>query len=76
MSKAPPVSKNNPSDILLALLVEVGGLAIVTAVAGISDGMANIMLITIIGIAMLWAFTHTAEMNALVNVLGNIEKAG
>lgn len=69
-------SKSNPSDILLALVVEVGGLAIVTAVAGISDGMANIMLIMVIGIAMLWMFTHQADLNALSNLIGNIEKVG
>ena len=69
-------SKNNPSDILLALVVEIGGLAIVTAVAGISDGMANIMLITIIGIALIWMFSHPADLKALSDLVANIEKVG
>lgn len=69
-------SKASPPDVLLALLVEVGGLAIVTAVAGISDPMANIMLLFILGVALLWMVTHAAQLNGIFNMLGNIEKAG
>lgn len=62
------------SHILLAIVLEVGGLAIVTAVAGISDGMANIMLVLMIGLVLLWMVTHASEVAALQNLALNIEE--
>lgn len=67
---------NNASDVLLALLVEAGGLVIVTVVAGINDQVANLMLLFIAGIWLLWMINHTGEVTKLSTILSNIEKAG
>jgi hypothetical protein len=63
------------ADILLALFVEVGGLVVVTIVAGISDQVANLMIVFVVGIAILWAILHYSELTGLINMLNNAEKA-
>jgi hypothetical protein len=68
-------STTQTSDILLGMMIEVGGLAIIVAVAGISDGVANIMIIFVLGVGLLWAMTHTAQLSGLINALNNAEKA-
>lgn len=62
-------------DILLAMILEIGGLAIVTAVAGISDGMANLMLLLVFGIFMLWLINNTTKLSGFMNSITNVEKA-
>lgn len=66
---------NAAADALLAMLIEIGGLVVVTVVAGISDSIANLMIIFIIGIAILWAVTHYAQLSGLITALNNAEKA-
>jgi hypothetical protein len=69
------VKDKTPSDILLAVMLEVGGLAIVTAVAGISDAMENLMLVFLVGITILWLFTHAGAFQGLLNSINRAEKA-
>jgi hypothetical protein len=69
-------TKEKAADILLALLVEVGGLVVITAVAGISDEVANLMMVFVVGVGILWMIQHTAELGKLTGYLANAEKVG
>jgi hypothetical protein len=70
------ISPHAPSDVLLAMLVEAGGLALVVTIAGISDRMATMMLILVIGIWLLWGLKHASALTQINTGLNNILKVG
>lgn len=63
------------SEVLLALLVESAGLVIVVGAAGISDGIANMMLVFMVGLWLLFLIMHQSGVQTLSNSLTGIEKA-
>lgn len=65
----------NATSVLLAILVEGAGLVAVTAIAGISDQMANLMIVFVIGIFLLWLTFHSEQVSSLNNWVGRIEGA-
>lgn len=67
--------KHNPSNIILAIILETGGLAIAVAVAGISDAMANLMLLLVVGIGLLWLMNNYTAFNGTLQAISNIERA-
>jgi hypothetical protein len=68
-------AQNQSGDILLALIFEVGGLAVITAVAGLSDQVANLMVLLIFGVFLLWLMNNFDKVNGLLNSVNRIEKA-
>lgn len=72
-----PNTPSNPTarsaDIVLGLLVEAGGLVVLTVVAGISDKAANVMLILMVGVWMLWLVTNSGQVTELGNMFSRIE---
>lgn len=73
MSSNTTPSQSKAADIVLGLLVEVGGLVIITVVAGISDKAANIMLLLMVGVWALWLVTNSAQVTELGNMFSRIE---
>lgn len=63
------------SDIALAMMVELAGVIIVTLVAGISDEVANIIIVFLIGLWLLWMIKHATETGYLNNLFGRVQKA-
>lgn len=60
---------------ILALALELGGLAIVIAVAGISEGMETLMMVFVIGVALLWLLLNYSHFNGLLNSISNVERS-
>ena len=75
MATTTTANTNQASDILLALILEVGGLAIITAVAGISDQMGNLMALLVFGVFLLWLMNNTSKVSGLLNSINRVEKA-
>ena len=73
---ATSIPAHAPSDVLLALLVETGGLALIVTLAGISDSLANIMIVLMVGEWILCLVNHTGEVTTMNNMLNNILKVG
>jgi hypothetical protein len=74
-TKTASASTGQSADILLALILEIGGLGIMTAVAGISDQMANLMVLLILGVFMLWLMNNYSKLSGLMTSITNVEKA-
>jgi len=75
MATTTTANTNQAADILLALILEVGGLAIITAVAGISDQMGNLMALLVFGVFLLWLMNNTSKVSGLLNSINRVEKA-
>jgi len=75
MATTTTANTNQAADILLALILEVGGLAIITAVAGISEQMGNLMMLLVFGVFLLWLMNNTSKVSGLLNSINRVEKA-
>lgn len=62
-------------DVLLATLVEIGGLAVVVTVAGIDEDIATILLYAMMGIFLLWMVMHPSQVQGISNIFTNAQKA-
>jgi hypothetical protein len=62
----------NPTDIILALIVEMVGLGVVTVVAGISDDAGTTVVVVMFGLWLLFLINHKGVQNWLTGV----DKAG
>lgn len=62
-------------DIALAMLVELAGIVIITLVAGISDEVANIIILFLIGLWLLWMMKHVQQTGFLNQLLLRVQKA-
>jgi UPF0716 family protein affecting phage T7 exclusion len=68
------VTTDKAAETLLAMLIEVAGIVIVVTVAGISDKLANLMLVFAIGLWLLFLIMHTEDVTKFSDVLSNIER--
>lgn len=62
-------------DIALALMVELAGVIILTLAAGLSDEMAGLILVFLIGLWLLWLIKHAQVSGWLNGLFGRIQKA-
>jgi hypothetical protein len=60
-------------DVLLALLIEATGIVIVVTVAGISDSVANLMLVFAIGLWLVFLVMNAETVAGFTSKLTNIE---
>lgn len=68
-------STASKGDIALALMVELGGVLILTLIAGINDEVANIVLLFLIGLWILWLIKHATETGYLNQLFARVQKA-
>jgi hypothetical protein len=60
-------------DALLAVIVQTGGIAIVVIIAGFNDTVANLMIVFIVGLWILFLVMHPDIVGKYSNVLTNIQ---
>lgn len=68
-------SQNPATHVLIALALQAGGLVIAVTVAGIDDSVANLILIMMVGLLLLFMIMNSAKFTGIVNVLTNAETA-
>jgi len=66
-------SANPATHVLLALLLQAGGLVIVVTIAGIDDTVANMMLLMMVGLLLLFMIMNYSKFDSIVNILTNAE---
>jgi len=66
---------SSPHAAILALLVEAGVLAIVIMIAGVNDDLANLILIFMGGLLLLFIIMHSSQVSELVSNLTTKELA-
>ena len=69
-------SSANAGNIVFAIAIEAVGVGALVLIAGINDNAANIALVVMAGLFLLWMIKHESETAAFSNFLGRIEKAG
>lgn len=75
VSSPPILSSANPAThVLLALGLQVGGLVIAVTVAGIDDSVANLMLLLMVGLLLLFMIMNADKFKGIVNILTNAEQ--
>jgi len=67
-------TENPATHVLLALLVEVGGLFVVITLAGLDDSIANVMLVFMVGLLLLFMVMNASKFQDMANVVLNAEK--
>ncbi len=67
-------SHNPATHVLLALLVQTGGLVIAVTVAGIDDSIANLMILLMVGLLLLFMIMNAQAFTGITNMLTNIER--
>lgn len=75
MAAKTTTTTNQAGDILLALIFEVGGLAVITAVAGLSEQVANLMVLLVFGVFLLWLMNNFDKVNGLLNSVNRVERS-
>jgi len=67
-------SKNSSTHVLLALIVQFGGVAVATILAGLSDDVADLMIFLMIGILLLFMIMNASKFQGITNILTNAEQ--
>lgn len=62
-------------DTALALMVELAGVIILTLVAGLSDEVAGLIIVFLIGLWLLWLIKHAEVSGWLNGLFGRVQKA-
>lgn len=63
----------NAHGVLLALLVEAGGIVVVVTVAGLSDSVANLLILFSAGLWLLYLVMNADQVAGFADALTNIE---
>lgn len=66
-------SANPATHVLIALLLQAGGLVIAVTVAGIDDAVANLIIIIMVGLLLLFMIMNASKFSGMVNILTNAE---
>lgn len=61
---------------LLAVGAEILGLGVVAILAGMDDHIGNLMIITLVGLWMLWAINHVSTLQVIPNLFAGLQKMG
>lgn len=69
-----PKSITDAHGALLAILVEAMGIVVVVTVAGISDSVANLLLLFSVGLWLLFLVMNADTVASFGNILTNIEQ--
>lgn len=72
-SSSPNKMTSQAHDALLAILIEATGIVIVVSVAGISDSVANLMLLFAVALWLLYLVMNADTVAKFSQVLTNIE---
>lgn len=66
-------SQNPATHVLLALLLQTGGLIVAVTIAGIDDTVANLILLIMISLLILFMIMNASQFSGIVNILTNAE---
>jgi hypothetical protein len=67
-------SANPATRVLIALGVQTGGLVIAVMIAGLDDSVANLMLIMMVGLLLLFMIMNASKFSGIMNILTNAEQ--
>lgn len=67
-------AENPATHVLLALLLQAGGLVIVITLAGIDDTVANLMLLLMVGLLLLFMIMNAQKFTGIIDTLTNVEQ--
>lgn len=69
------ISSANPAThVILAMTVQIGGLLIVTMIAGMSEGAGNTMILLMLALFLLFAIMNVDKFKGIVDILTNVEQ--
>ena len=71
---APFQSTNPATHVLIALALQTGGLVIAVTVAGIDDSVANLMILMMVGLLLLFMIMNANKFSGIINILTNAEQ--
>lgn len=74
-SGSAPVNVSGAHAAIVAVFIEMAGLAIVILIAGVNDEIANLMLIFMVGLLLLMIIMHSSQVSSLFGTLTNKEQA-
>lgn len=74
-SGSAPVNVSGAHAAIVAVFIEMAGLAIVILIAGASDDVANLMIIFMVGLLLLMIIMHSGQVSSLFSTLTNKEQA-
>ena len=66
-------SANPATHVLIALLLQAAGIVIAVTVAGLSDTTANLILIAMVGLLLLFMIMNADKFAGITNILTNAE---
>lgn len=67
-------SANPATHVLLALMLQTGGLVIAVIIAGLDETVANLMLLFMVGLLLLFMIMNADKFAGMVNILTNAEQ--
>jgi hypothetical protein len=67
-------SANPATHVLLSLMLQTGGLVIVTTLAGLDDTVGNMMVLLMVGLLLLFMIMNADKFNGIVTMLTNVEQ--
>jgi hypothetical protein len=69
------LSSTNPAThVLLAMIVQTGGIVIATVIAGVDDTVANLMILLMVGLLLLFMIMNYQKFAGIVDMLTNVEQ--
>lgn len=69
MAKAVKPKSQTGHDVVTTTAVQLIGVAVFTALAGVSDDMGSVMVVLMWGIFLGWLLLHTTELGNMVKAL-------
>jgi hypothetical protein len=67
-------SSNPATHVLLALMLQTGGLVIAVVIAGLDDSVANLMVLLMVGLLLLFMIMNADKFAGITNILTNAEQ--
>lgn len=67
-------SANPATHVLLALILESGGLIIVTTIAGLSDDLGNLMIFLMLALLLLFTIMNAGKFAGIMDIATNVEQ--
>lgn len=67
-------SSNPATHVLLALTVQIGGLIVVTILAGLNDSAGNMLIFLMLALILLFAIMNANKFSGISNIITNAEQ--
>ncbi len=61
------------TDTVMAILIEAGGIVVVTIIAGLSDRVGTMMIIVLVGLWLLFLMNNTTMVTNFATTVANIQ---